>query len=190
MLPSVKSFSPGKTPVAPLTVFALTLTLFLLAGCGIPVTRPESGGEKDKFDRDVETAGKLGGGDGLLNEMIRGRSSSDGGGSGIGVNAFLWQASLDSLSFLPLASADSFGGVIITDWYPDPDGTAVRYKLNVYILGRELRADILRVAVFKQQRVSGQWVDLGENPDLVTRIEDAILTRARQLRIDARQALE
>ncbi len=107
-----------------------------------------------------------------------------GGGSGIGVNSFLWRASLDTVSFMPLASADPFGGVIITDWYTPSDAPGERFKVNVYILGRDLRADGLRASVFRQrQDDTGNWADAGVIEQTNVDLENAILTRARQLRI-------
>ena len=104
--------------------------------------------------------------------------------NGIGVNAFLWRATLDTISFMPLLSADPFGGVIITDWYTPPEVFQERFKVNVYILGRDLRADGVRAAVFRQrQDLLGQWVDAEVNQQTAVDLEDAILTRARQLRI-------
>jgi hypothetical protein len=104
-------------------------------------------------------------------------------GGGIGVNTFLWRASLDTISFMPINSADPFGGVIITDWYAMPEAPQERFKMNVYILGRNLRADGVRVAVFRQvQDRGGGWQDAAVAADTDSRIEDAILTRARQLR--------
>ena len=105
--------------------------------------------------------------------------------SGIGVNGFLWRASLDTLSFLPLSSADPFGGVIITDWYAPPESPAERFKVTVYILGRELRSDGVRVAVFRQKRDTRFGMDQTPMPgkNTSTSLENAILTRARELRI-------
>lgn len=113
---------------------------------------------------------------------------SDRGGSeeaGIGVNSFLWRASLDTLNFMPLASADPFGGIIITDWYSDPTTPNERFKATVYILDTRLRADALNVSIFRQQQSNGQWVDATVDPDTEIQIENAILTRARQLRLSA-----
>ena len=108
----------------------------------------------------------------------------DPGGGGIGVNSYLWRASLDTISFMPLASADPFGGVIITDWYAPPETQSERFKVNVYILGRDLRADGVRAAVFRQrQDGAGTWIDATVDQDTAIELEDAILTRARQLRI-------
>ena len=108
-----------------------------------------------------------------------------GGGSdaGIGVNSYLWRASLDTLNFMPLASADPFGGVIITDWYSDPTTPTERFKATVYILDTRLRADALNVSIFRQQQVNGSWTDATVDPDTEIQIENAILTRARQLRL-------
>ena len=107
-----------------------------------------------------------------------------GGGGGIGVNSFLWRASLDTISFMPLNSADPFGGVIITDWYSPPETQEERFKVTVYILGRELRADGIRAAVFRQRQDNGgAWVDASVEQRTTVDLENAILTRARQLRI-------
>lgn len=120
----------------------------------------------------------------------RGGVSLFGGGgrggseeAGIGVNSFLWRASLDTLNFMPLASADPFGGVIITDWYSDPTTPNERFKATVYILDTRLRADALNVSIFKQTQANGQWVDATVDPETEIQIENAILTRARQLRL-------
>ncbi len=107
-------------------------------------------------------------------------------GSGIGVNSFLWRASLDTISFMPLSSADPFGGVIITDWYAPPETPDERFKMTVYILDRTLRADGLRVALFRQQRDGrGDWVDSVISPNTITTLENKILERARELRTAA-----
>jgi hypothetical protein len=116
-----------------------------------------------------------------------GRKSTEdqGGGGGIGVNSYLWRASLDSIAFMPVASADPFGGVIITDWYSPPETPEERFKLNIYILGRQLRADGIKAAVFRQRRdANGEWADAAVEPKTATELENAILTRARQMRID------
>lgn len=108
----------------------------------------------------------------------------DQGGSGIAVNSFLWRASLDTIAFMPLASADPFGGVIITDWYSPPDTPGERFKINVYILDRQLRADGVRASVFRQRlNPGGQWAEAPVDRTTTTELENAILTRARQLRV-------
>lgn len=110
--------------------------------------------------------------------------AGQGPGTGIGVNSFLWRASLDTISFMPLASADPFGGVIITDWYSPPETPVERFKITVYILGRDLRADGVRAAVFRQNRdTTGNWADAKVEQKTAIDLEDTILTRARQLRI-------
>jgi hypothetical protein len=104
--------------------------------------------------------------------------------TGVAVNSYLWHASLDTVSFMPLASADPFGGVIITDWYSPAESQNERFKLNVLILGRELRADAVRCTVFRQKRdPSGQWVEAPVDAKTGVDLENAILTRARQMRL-------
>ena len=108
-------------------------------------------------------------------------------GEGIGVNAFLWRASLDTLSVWPISSADPFGGIIITDWYAPPETPNERFKINVFILDRALRADGIRISIFRQVRdSSGSWRQAVVQSGTQTRLEDAILTRARQFRIGSR----
>jgi hypothetical protein len=101
----------------------------------------------------------------------------------LGVNAYLWRATLDTLNFMPLASSDPIGGVVITDWYSAPETPSERVKVTTYILDRRLRADALRVSVFRQTLDDGMWVDAQTNPDTAVRLENAILTRAREIHI-------
>lgn len=137
---------------------------------------------------DMKEQGTLFGPDGL-NFLGGDDNQQQGGGTGIGVNSFLWRASLDTLSFMPLNSADPFGGVIITDWYSPPETPNERFKVTGYILGTALRSDAIKVSVFRQVRVgSDQWADAVVEPGTVTAMEDSILTRARQLRIDSATA--
>jgi Domain of unknown function (DUF3576) len=100
----------------------------------------------------------------------------------IGVNAYLWRASLDAVSFAPLLQADSAGGVIVTDWYANPANPGERIKLTVAILDRDLRADALRVSGARQVAQNGGWVDAPMQAATVQRIEEIILTKARDLR--------
>ena len=108
---------------------------------------------------------------------------AQGGPAEIGVNGYLWRAALDTVSFMPLASADPYGGVIITDWYSDPTVPTERFKATIYILDTRLRADGLNVTVFKQVDSGAGWVDAEPSPQTAEDIENAILTRARQLRL-------
>ena len=100
----------------------------------------------------------------------------------IGVNAYLWKAAIDTVSFAPLVQADSNGGVIVTDWYANPNSPGERVKLTVSILDQDLRADALRVAASRQVNQAGAWVDAPVSAATVQKLEDIILTRARDLR--------
>ena len=112
-------------------------------------------------------------------------SSTNANQPAIGVNGYLWRATLDTLSFMPLASADPFGGVIITDWYANPSNPGERMKVTVSILDRDLRADALRVAASRQVSQGGAWVDAPVQAATVQKLEEIILTRARDLRRSA-----
>jgi len=103
--------------------------------------------------------------------------------NGIGVNSYLWRASLDTVSFMPLASADPFGGVIITDWYSDPQKPNERFKVNVFILSEQLVSTGVEVKAFRQVKSGSSWKDANVANEVGTKLEDSILTRARQLRV-------
>jgi hypothetical protein len=166
---------------------ALLACALALAACGGINTTPNPTdpryiGNQGPFSG-TNTGGSIGGDQGLL---TLGNSKAGGdagaGGGGLGVNAYLWRGALDTLGFMPLASADPFGGVIITDWYTPVGGSGERFKATAYILGRQLRSDGIRVAIFRQVLENGQWVDAPVNPGTTSEIEDKVLARARQLR--------
>jgi len=100
----------------------------------------------------------------------------------IGVNAYLWQAALETLSFAPIAQSDSNGGVIATDWYSNPENPSERVKVTATILDADLRADALRVTAAREVLQSGQWLAAPVTAATVQRLEEIILTRARDLR--------
>jgi hypothetical protein len=109
---------------------------------------------------------------------------TDRAGPAARVNGLLWRASLETLKFLPIDKADPVAGVITSDWYSAPEVPDERVKVEVFILGRELRADTLRVSVFRQVKGSGgAWVQADTQPGTADKIEDAILTMARQIRL-------
>ncbi len=101
----------------------------------------------------------------------------------IGVNAYLWQATLETLDFMPMADVDSQGGVIITDWYVNPKDPNERSKVTVYILDKSLRADALKVNVFRQHLSGGQWRDDPNTEEAARDVAEAILVQARRIRL-------
>ena len=122
-------------------------------------------------------------------EPSAGTTAISGGASRtVGVNSYLWHATLDTLSFMPLASADPFGGVIITEWYSQPNTPNERIKVTIYILDQRLRADGIKIAVFRQARSNEGWVDTAVSPETASKLEDSILTRARELRLASANA--
>ena len=131
--------------------------------------------------------GHLSGDNTLFSTARSNQSGADQGGA-LGVNAYLWRGALDTLSFMPLASADPFGGVIITDWYQPPSTSGERFKATAYILGRQLRADGIRVTIFRQTLDDGQWEDAPVSPSTTAEIEDKVLARARELRAQSAAA--
>jgi hypothetical protein len=159
--------------------------LFALQGCESIETeakyptgydRPNTGGDIYAKPQSI-----FGEGGAIFGRKKEGEGS--GSGSGIGVNSFLWRASLDTVSFLPLASADPFGGVILTDWYSPESTPNERFKVNVFILDKQLRSDGLKVTVFRQALKKGNWRDMDVAAETKRELEDSILTRARQLRV-------
>ena len=115
--------------------------------------------------------------------LVSGKTNSQQeAGASLQVNKFLWRGALETLAFMPLASADPFGGVIVTDWYSPASASGERFKATAYVLGRELRSDGLKLTIFRQVRSGGQWEDAPVNPATATDIESKILADARKLR--------
>ena len=163
------------------------LSGFLFAACA-PVEGLEYDSPKTKSE--YRKSSSLGANDSVFGGSgmsIFGDDDENTGGSGspIPVNSYLWRATLDTLSFMPLASADPFGGVIITDWYAPPESADERFKMTVYILSRSLRSDGLKVAVFRQTHDgAGNWIDGGVTKGTARQLEDGILARAREMRVN------
>lgn len=163
-------------------IFAVTSSLFMLAGC--------SGDMSAKSDQEVPMGrnearkrdfGNLFGDDFLIfggpkKENATGMASAT-------VNPFIWRASLDTISFMPLASADALGGVIVTDWYTSPGAPNERIKITIYVTNPQLRADAIKVTIYKQANKGGTWVNATADPASATEMENIILSKARQLRI-------
>jgi hypothetical protein len=171
---------------------AAMFAVLTVAGCGSDAIKPNPtpanfGGLGSGSPGDISTQ-RMGGDDsGTVFGIGKGakdksQDSSGGGGSGIGVNAFLWRGALDTIAFMPLASADPFGGVIITDWYIPPGTSGERFKATVYILSRDLRSDGVRVNIYRQVMQNGQWTDAAVSDTTVGDIENKVLARARRMR--------
>ena len=146
--------------------------LALIVGCSA-VESPSP--QKNEGPVSIIT-GKAGGT--KLSEFFSKTQQSDG----MPVNALLWRASLDVVSFVPLGDIDTFGGSIVTDWYSLPNNTSQRIKIAVFIIGRELRSDAVSARVYVQNFVNDLWVQSGRDEELERNLEDLILTRARELR--------
>ena len=176
---------------APQILLRLLATTLAVAACSAePVEEKRTGPSGDRSRRDISQGlggrntdtGSLFGPGGLFGAREK---PAENTGIGVAVNAYLWRASLDTINFIPLVSADPFGGVILSDWYTPAEAPNERMKVQITILDRDLRADGVRVSVFKQQQAprAGGWIDAQVDPRTNIDIENAILTRARQLRI-------
>lgn len=171
---------------ASLLCLPLCLSALALAGCsGKPLeteAKYPTGADRASTGGDIYAEEPSIFGPGGLDIFGTGKKKQ-GEETGIGVNSFLWRAALDTVSFMPLSSADPFGGVILTDWYTSAEKQNERFKVDVFILSRELRSDGINVKVYKQEQTKGAWHDVAVAEDTARKLEDAILTRARQLRV-------
>lgn len=154
---------------------ALAIMLFLTNCSGM---KSEASYPKSDQQINDERYGKLTGEDGIV----------FGGGkkhvaTGITVNSYLWRASLNAVSFMPLEIVDPFSGVITTSWYSDPKHPQERSKITVIIASPYLRADTVKVQIFREEMKGNSWYAMPVSPDLARTIEDKILTEARELRL-------
>jgi len=159
-------------------LFALCLAS-LVAGCAGKTQAPEA----NPIPQDnIKGPGLFSGDSGDILSAFRSKNA-ESGGMNIGVNGYLWRAALETISFLPITQADSAGGVILTDWYANPKTPTERLRMNVFIKGKELRTDGIAVKVFKQKKMDGEWRDVAVAESTERKLEDTILTRARELRV-------
>jgi hypothetical protein len=165
-----------------LSLLALSLTL---AGCD---SGPLTDDDSDILDAKNQRHQKMGNlfGDEIF--VFGGNNEKTAEAAGITVNEFLWRASLDTVSFMPLRTVDPFGGVILTEWYTPTGSHNERLKVDVFVLDRQLRSNGIRVAIHKQvfNGSTKAWIDQKVNPKTVNDFEEAILTRARQLKVNSK----
>jgi hypothetical protein len=171
------------SPHRPAAILCALGAVALLGACGSSNVRDVGRDEYTSQSGRDRVRGRLTGQDDGIVLFGTARSRPDDAGStGLGVNAYLWRATLDTLAFMPLASADPFGGVIITDWYSPPGAGAERFKATAYVMGRQLRSDGVRISIFRQIRQGQNWVDAVVAPATGAELEDRVLARARELR--------
>jgi Domain of unknown function (DUF3576) len=150
----------------------------------ISVIARDSNYPESEQERQMEEMGSIVGGEGLI--FRPGRIKNESTKTEIGnINKYLWQASIETLSFVPLASSDSIGGVIITEWYSPKGKADFRFKINIFIKDNVISPDAIQVRIFEQTLKNGNWLDNHTAPDLVNNIEDKILRKARELYISA-----
>ncbi len=168
-------------------IITIFLSLIFVSACG--ESTPKATNKVDTAfpitndkKREIERGSVLGEAGGF-NLLGSNKSNNKVNGTVGGVNAYLWRASLDVISFMPLNSADAIGGIIITDWYAGPESQNERIKANINITSTDLRASGIKVSIFKQQYSKGRWIDGRASDKLERGLENKILARARQLKI-------
>lgn len=158
----------------------LTLAALITSCSGMP--KGEGDFPKSRDQQEEERIGKITGEDGIT---VIGGKKKNAATDGINVNSYLWRATLDTVAQMPIISADPFGGTILTDWYVENEKSQERFKLNVFVIGAELRADAIKVSAFKQKKVRGAWGETLNAPELSQAIEDKILLKAREIKFNS-----
>lgn len=168
-----------------LTTHASALVLALtLSACGATIEKADvNPTPADTYKGEGLFSGKSGN---LLDGFNGKGKGATAAAQALPVNVYLWRASLNAVSFMPLASASTQDGVIITDWYENPNKLNERVKVNVYVLGQTFSAQNLKVSVFKQKNESGSWVNSVADKSTAIQLEEAILTSARAMKIKVR----
>lgn len=162
-----------------LTFLVLLIFMIMLTGCSsiqVPDWIDTEGARERALDTGKPEGGKIQDNFKIFQSDIKDT------GANIGVNALLWRASLDTISFMPLDQADPYGGIISTEWYTNPENPNERYKIIIYILDSRLRADAIRVAFFMQQQLNGEWINVTASDETRIALENSILTKARQFK--------
>ena len=152
---------------------SISLVFFILSGCGSTEISKQT--KEQKIEYGLQEKGGLN-----LTKIFEGLNKSEQ--SGIQVNALLWRAALDVASTLPISEIDAFSGVIITDWYKVKPKADEQFKVSFFVDGAELRSDAIIVQTYFQRRIGDSWIDAGRDDQLARRLEDLVLTRARELR--------
>ena len=186
---------PPQRRTAPFHISLSIALVSVLAACG---SHDIEGSYPDKGNGATEESGSLfdnfsfgfGGNDAASETAAPDSPSSPSTPTGLAVNADLWRAALDTLSFMPIATADPIGGVIATDWYNDPNTPGERVKINVVILGLELRADALSVSLFREKRINDRWASVAGNRQTGRQLENIMLGRARDFKMARIQPAE
>lgn len=156
--------------------------LFVLGGCWNEDLSKDVVPES-QAERRYDNVGYLFGPNALTFQLGKGGKEDT---SPIRVNTYLWRGTLKTLAFMPIQSADPFGGVILTDWYVPPANPKQRFKVTVVILSGQLRSDGLQVQVFSQEKNGKEgWKDAISNPILKRHFEESILLQARELKATA-----
>ena len=137
----------------------------------------------DDAENRLRTGGGLFGKKAGIDLLNRGEQETSSTSIGMPINPYLWKASLETISFMPLSAADTFGGIIITDWYNDAANPKERCKINIFIKGIELKTDNLKVSSFCQNFSNGNWIDQEVNKDNNAKLENAILNKAKKIRL-------
>ncbi|MFT7144112.1 MAG: hypothetical protein ACI9TY_000443 [Alphaproteobacteria bacterium] len=164
-------------------VVAVALAVSLTA-CGATIEKTDvNPTPSDTYQGEGLFSGKSGN---LLDSFSNDSKGTTAAAAALPVNVYLWRASLNAVSFMPLTSASAQDGVIITDWYANPNKTNERVKVNVFVLGQTFAAQNLKVSVFKQVQKNGSWVDVPADKSTATQLEEAILTSARAMKIKVR----
>ena len=154
-------------------------------------TKFNSAIDMDLAMRDAETRLQSGGGllgkGGLSFGDLLGENQNQSTTASVGmpINAYIWKASLETISFMPLSSADPIGGTIITDWYSTTNNQKERCKLNIFISGKKLKTENLKVNSFCQEYKDQVWVNKNIDKENNTKIENAILNKAKKLRLQS-----
>jgi hypothetical protein len=171
-------------------IFSVAMASALVACSHLPGAQPLQPGQVNNTMGQQQVGADVNGSNGMpgLGFVFGKGDNHNQSGTGIQVNAYLWRATLDTLSFMPLVSADPFGGVVITDWYTPPAAPGERFKANAYILSQTMSANAVKVTVFHQVQQNGQWADAPVDPSTASGLEDRILARAADLKAEAQNS--
>jgi hypothetical protein len=163
-------------------IFFLSFLIIILSSCKNNEKKDGITGNQEKFENPDERARNFAD----KNPITLFKDSKDKNTNfEFGTSNVLWRASLKTLDFIPLATVDYSGGIIITDWYSEGKLNKEQIKIQIRFVSTELRSESIQVISYKKIcETNNECLNIAGNENFNKEIKDLIINSARQIRIE------